>query len=129
MQAVVAAAAMADVVLFQSLTLKVPHAVPVLLLRSKMALLSPAREPACVTLLKDIREAKSMMTARGCTPVHTPGPLSMIETVELAIAYTAQVLKINVAMKYSPDITGEHLPPLHLWRNPFRRKTKTNQTD
>lgn len=54
-QAVVAAAmavqASADLVVFHSLTFKIPHAVSVLLLQSKIMFLSPAQQLACVTTL------------------------------------------------------------------------------
>ena len=54
-QAVIAASlavqASAPVVLFKPLTLKVPHAVSVLLLQSKITFMSPARHLSCMTVL------------------------------------------------------------------------------
>ena len=55
LQAVVAAAlavqASSPIVLYSPLTLKVPHAVSVLLLQQKHAYMSPARHLSCMTVL------------------------------------------------------------------------------
>lgn len=54
-QAVVAASmavqASASLVLFHPLTLKVQHAVTVILFQNKISYLSPSRHPSCVTVL------------------------------------------------------------------------------
>lgn len=65
--------ASAEVVLFHSLTLLVPHAVAVVLLQTKMSFLSPARHLSCMTTLL----SQAHLTIERCTALN---PATLIPT-------------------------------------------------
>lgn len=79
LQSVVAAAQTvedsASVVLYHDLTLKVPHAVSILLLEHKMAYMSPARHLSCMIILLNMPN----LTIERCTTLN-PSILVPIET-------------------------------------------------
>lgn len=105
-QAVLAAAmavqASAEVVLFHPLTVKVPHAVSLLLLQTNMTFLSPARHLSCMTVLL----SQPHITIERCT---TLNPSTLLPTEEDGEPHKCLEQTIEQT-KPRPDLTDIQLP-------------------
>lgn len=104
-QAVCAAAlavtATAELVLFHPLTLKVPHAVSVLLLQTKMTFLSPARHLSCIAVLL----SQPHITMERC---NTLNPATLMPTPDEGTPHDC-IQASEQLLKPRPDLQDEPL--------------------
>ena len=92
----------ASVVLYHGLTLRVPHAVSILLLEHKMAYMSPARHLSCMNILLNMPN----LTIERCTTLN-PSTLIPIATDGCTHDCVAEMEKVVL---HRPDLTDLPLP-------------------